>query len=247
MKFELTSLIAPGAMLAFLLYLRWAARHAARVNGGLELANRGAYAEALAHYEEQGRRWTRTGIERLNRGMMLLRLWRPEEAHQLLAEVVRKPTRAERPYVSKAKDELAIARALMGSTPKEGARQDAGQQSPLAVLATAILAARQRHFDEVRLLMVGREAYLLQGTFRALAEVLLAWSQLELEGKPNQRISLACLWGGGGPGTLPQSWPELLEAVDRLQPAAEVANPIAGGGAALESPSDASRSGGRTP
>lgn len=182
----------------------------------VELLDAHRHAEALQLLEAFPRNAQRHGI-RAVRGSLMLALWRPEEARDLLEPVVRRPRLAERPVSALKQPELALAYALLGARAEAQALLQVKPEAPLSVLASAVLAVRASRFDEVRLAMGSRAAYQLAGSYRALSEVLLAWSEEHLDGAAQQRINVVMLWAESGPDALQRCWPELIAAIERLQ------------------------------
>lgn len=174
------------------------------------------HAEALQLLEALPRRFRNVGAARLQRGSAQLALWQPREAKSNLEAVFRRPKLSERPLRVIALPDLALACALLDARAEAQPLLDAAPKDPKIVLSRAIFAARDGRFEDVRTELARREAYQLVGVHRALSEVLLAWSEAQLEGAATQQINPVMLWSEGGPDQLRECWPELLVAIDRL-------------------------------
>ncbi len=214
-----TLLIAGIAFLGFLAIFAYARRKAlgtmAEVNRGVLMLHEGRYRDALAHLQRLQLPEGRNYLE-YNRGCAHLSLWQLDEAIKALA-AARTASSGAPSLAALAEPALAFAHALNGDTRSamdalERLSELSAEAHPSALLARAVLAARDVRWTTVREITESSAMNQLAGPQRALADTLRSWADFKL-GVPARPIDTAALFHESAPDVLGRAWPELVSFV----------------------------------
>jgi tetratricopeptide (TPR) repeat protein len=194
-------------------------RAAEKVNlAAVQALAREQYAEALAGFQQVYAAQPHSHAAGYNVGWAQLQCFQLREAAATLESVQQADSGAIE-LMGKAVPALALVHALLGDR-EAHQRWDVLSQSlmaesePLAVLAQAVMASRDSRWEDIRDLLRAQDPAALGGRTRALADALLAWSQLQLHG--HQRpLKVEAILGDRGAEVLRQTWPSFVEFVGR--------------------------------